>query len=227
MTMTTLKSIAFIFTITLLKSGSNAFIPIVSQKKTTKTFSKASSLSLSMKSSCRRQIIKDAFAAGTFATIFGIVSQPKSVHAAIDACPPKSKNCIVVTWKPPSSQSKSDIISTLREVINAYPREGQNDIDAGGWTIVEDGLESAKMMHIEYKSSGTGFFAKAFNGGKPFVDDLFLELSNANNGDIEVVVRSNSRVGESDFGVNGKRVSYLAAALKNKNWLVDTNVKTG
>jgi uncharacterized protein (DUF1499 family) len=69
---------------------------------------------------------------------------------------------------------------------------------------------------VEYRSSGKGFFAKTFNGGKPFVDDLNVEVDGSGN----VQVRSQSRVGDSDFGVNKKRVDYLAAGLKGKGWTV-------
>lgn len=60
-------------------------------------------------------------------------------------------------------------------------------------------------MRIEYMSSGKGNFAKFFNGGKPFVDDLNMDVED--NG--VVTVRSQSRVGDSDFGVNGKVSSYF------------------
>ena len=69
---------------------------------------------------------------------------------------------------------------------------------------------------MEYRSSGKGFFAKAFNGGKPFVDDLVIEVDASG----KTQVRSQSRVGESDMGVNAKRVSYLAAELKEKGWAI-------
>ena len=45
-------------------------------------------------------------------------------------------------------------------------------MDGGGWAIVKDDLDGSGTAALEYKSAGTGFFAKAFNGGKPFVDDL-------------------------------------------------------
>jgi hypothetical protein len=67
---------------------------------------------------------------------------------------------------------------------------------------------------LEYKSSGKGFFAKGFNGGKPFVDDLIVESSG--NGTFEF--RSSSRIGDSDFGVNSKRLSYIGGLLKGKGW---------
>ena len=53
---------------------------------------------------------------------------------------------------------------------------------------------------LEYRSSGKGTFAKLFNGGKPFIDDLVIESSSSNDGSFEF--RSASRLGDSDFGVN-------------------------
>ena len=95
-------------------------------------------------------------------------------------------------------------------------QEGQNDADKGGWTIVSDDLESSGTAAVEYKS-GIGNFAKYFNGGKPFVDDLKLEIA-----DGVVQVRSSSRVGDSDFKVNQKRLQYLGSALQAKGWTVPT-----
>ena len=34
----------------------------------------------------------------------------------------------------------------------------------------------------------------------------------------QVAVRSASRVGDSDFGVNAKRVNYIAKGLREKGW---------
>lgn len=67
-----------------------------------------------------------------------------------------------------------------------------------------------------YTRSGKGNFAKFFNGGKPFVDDLKLEVEDSG----AVQVKSQSRVGDSDFGVNKKRIDYIAAALASKGWSV-------
>jgi hypothetical protein len=103
----------------------------------------------------------------------------------------------------------------LKDALNAYPQEGQEGgkVDGGGWTIAEDNLDASGTMRVEYRSSGKGNFAKFFNGGKPFVDDLRLEVSGAS-----VQIRSQSRLGDSDFGVNGKRVDYLIGLLKEKGW---------
>ena len=69
---------------------------------------------------------------------------------------------------------------------------------------------------LEYRSSGKGTFAKLFNGGKPFIDDLVIESSSSNDGSFEF--RSASRLGDSDFGVNGKRLAYIGGLLKEKGW---------
>jgi uncharacterized protein (DUF1499 family) len=46
-----------------------------------------------------------------------------------------------------------------------------------------------------------------------FVDDLEIAV-----GAESVAVRSASRIGDSDFGVNAKRINYLAAALRANGW---------
>ena len=75
-----------------------------------------------------------------------------------------------------------------------------------------DELASSGYARLEFKS-GIGNFAKFLNGGKPFVDDLEVLV-----GDSSVSVKSASRIGDSDFGVNAKRLQYLAAALKAQGW---------
>jgi hypothetical protein len=87
----------------------------------------------------------------------------------------------------------------LKQVLSAYPQEGQDNVDGGGWVIAEDDLDSKGTARVEYRSSGKGNFAKFFNAGKPFVDDLLIEVGNG-----AVELRSSSRIGESDFGVNTK-----------------------
>ena len=148
--------------------------------------------------------------ASSFATILAI-SVPSAANA-IDACPKGSKNCLRQTWTPPSATSTADATAQLRDVLNAYPQEGQEDgkVDGGGYSVISDSDGSFKL---EYRSSGKGFFAKTFNGGKPFIDDLVIEPIG---GSFEF--RSASRIGDSDLGVNGKRLSYIGAMLKEKGW---------
>lgn len=80
---------------------------------------------------------------------------------------------------------------------------------------MEDSLSPASSptyARYEFKS-GIGNFAKFFNGGKPFVDDFELSVEEAS-----VCVRSSSRVGDSDLGVNAKRLNFIADALRTKGW---------
>ena len=137
-----------------------------------------------------------------------------SIANAIDACPSGSKNCIRTTWTPPSGSSKADSIASLRKVLESYPQEGQDKVDLGGWTLVEDNFSNGNSR-IEYKS-GIGNFAKFFNGGKPFVDDLKLEISESG----VVEVRSSSRIGDSDLGVNQKRLAFLGNDLRAAGWSI-------
>jgi uncharacterized protein (DUF1499 family) len=81
-----------------------------------------------------------------------------------------------------------------------------------GWRAVQaaiDGLPRTKMisltddyLHVECSSAVFGF-----------VDDLELHLRPAEN---IIAVRSDSRLGRSDFGVNRKRVEGLRAALRQR-----------
>mmetsp|Transcript_6432 Transcript_6432/g.7991 ORF Transcript_6432/g.7991 Transcript_6432/m.7991 type:complete len:190 (+) Transcript_6432:60-629(+) len=161
---------------------------------------------------------RDAFAkvsAGFGVAAALLVQQPSDANA-LELCPPKANNCVRTTWSPPSGSSKDEAVAALRDAIGAYPQAGQSDVDGGGWSIAEDDLDGSGAARVEYKSSGKGNFAKFFNGGKPFVDDLKLEVESSG----VVQVKSQSRVGDSDFGVNKKRVDYLAAALKGKGWSV-------
>ena len=166
--------------------------------------------------STRREALSNFVTAATGAA--AVVVATPSAATAIDACPPGSNNCVRAKWTPPSGTSKADAAKAVRDALNAYPQGGQEGgkVDGGGWAIVKDDLDGSGIAAVEYRSAGTGFFAKAFNAGKPFVDDLKVEIEDSG----VVQIRSASRIGDSDFGVNGKRVDALAAGLKGKGWSV-------
>merc|ERR1719238_2019892 len=115
-------------------------------------------------------------------------------------------------WTFPAGASKTSATSTLKEVLAAYPQEGQAGVDLGGWSVAVDSLADKGYARREFKS-GLGNFARFFNNNKPFVDDLELSVEASS-----VCVRSSSRVGDSDLGVNAKRLNYIAAALRAKGW---------
>jgi hypothetical protein len=173
--------------------------------------------SYSTSASTRRALIS-RLANGAILGVVGTVAvtSGSSPAEALEMCPPKANNCVRTKWTPPPGTSKEEAIASLRDALNAYPQEGQADVDGGGWAIAEDNLAGSGTARIEYKSSGKGNFAKFFNGGKPFVDDLKLEVED--NGVVQV--KSQSRVGDSDFGVNKKRTDYIGNTLKAKGWTV-------
>jgi hypothetical protein len=142
-----------------------------------------------------------------------LVTDAAPAYAALDSCPKGSNNCLTTLWTPPAGTDASAAAAILKKVIESYPVDGQNKVDLGGWTIVDDSFSPGKVASIEYKS-GIGNFAKFFNGGKPFVDDLKLEIGTAG----VVQVRSSSRIGDSDLGVNQKRLVYLADKLRGEGW---------
>jgi len=157
----------------------------------------------------RRDIFNKVASTG-IAVAFVAAASPAN---ALDACPKGSKNCILTKWNPPAGTDAKAAIGTLKKVIESYPQEGQNKADLGGWSAVDGAYAPGSVVSVEY-TSGLGNFAKFLNGGKPFVDDLKLAIGQ----DGAVDVRSSSRIGESDFGVNQKRLSYFVAMLRKEGW---------
>lgn len=145
------------------------------------------------------------------------VAAPLPAVAAVEPCAVGANNChstasAMKPWKWPTGTSRDVAIKELRTVIEAYPKEGQDGVDQGGWSFAVDDLSSKGYARVEFLS-GIGNFAKFFNGGKPFVDDFEVSVE-----DDKVSVRSSSRVGDSDFGVNAKRINYIASGLRAKGW---------
>mmetsp|Transcript_10674 Transcript_10674/g.43155 ORF Transcript_10674/g.43155 Transcript_10674/m.43155 type:complete len:204 (-) Transcript_10674:259-870(-) len=148
-------------------------------------------------------------------------TMPLPSSAAVTACKPGANNCWstassdargIAAWTWPAGQSRAKAVGTLRGALEAYPQAGQASVDLGGWSYAEDALDTTGYARLEFKS-GIGNFAKFFNGGKPFVDDLELSV-----GDSSVAVKSASRVGDSDLGVNSKRLNYIAKYLRDQGW---------
>ena len=140
-----------------------------------------------------------------------------SADVGVKACPRGSNNCWssasnYAPWRWPAGKSRSDALAELKAALDAYPQEGQADVDKGGWVVAEGDLASSGYLRLEFRS-GIGRLAQFFNGGKPFIDDLEVSV-----GDDAVAVRSSSRVGDSDLGVNAKRLNFLSANLRAKGW---------
>mmetsp|Transcript_87722 Transcript_87722/g.248531 ORF Transcript_87722/g.248531 Transcript_87722/m.248531 type:complete len:221 (+) Transcript_87722:70-732(+) len=150
-----------------------------------------------------------------------LVADGASAAGALEPCREGANNCFstsasgknqIPLWSWPKGMSRSDAVASLRTVVEAYPKKGQADVDLGGWSFAVDQLSDKGYARIEFMS-GIGNFARFLNGGKPFVDDFELSIE-----EDRVCVRSSSRVGDSDFGVNAKRINYIAAGLRAQGW---------
>ena len=92
----------------------------------------------------------------------------------------------------------------LEEVINAY-QPGQNGIDGGGFQIMKSDAKGG-YIYAQFESLKNGY-----------IDDLELAVVGGMV-DRAVQVRSSSRVGYLDYGVNAKRLNYIAEALRAVGW---------
>ena len=113
----------------------------------------------------------------------------------------------IPSWKWPSSiESQEVAFDELYQVLKSY-QPGQDGVDGGGFEIKT--YDPAKgYVYVVYEALKNGYY-----------DDVeFAVLPNAAGSDREIQVRSSSRIGYLDFGVNGKRLNYIAKALRAKGW---------
>ena len=138
------------------------------------------------------------------------LKQLGSLDRGLQTCGGRSgKNCLSSTdarskvgyWKWPSSLGREDALAQLQRVLESYPQEGQAGIDGSGWSVAQGSL-SEGYMRVE-------FVSKVYK----FVDDLEFRAEAD-----RVAVRSASREGGYDFGVNQVRLRFFTAALKKEGW---------
>lgn len=106
-------------------------------------------------------------------------------------------------WDTSKLSSRQDAFQQLHEVVKAY-QPGQANIDGGGFNVVTFDPEEG-YIYVQFESLKNGY-----------IDDV--EFAMINKDDNVVQVRSASRLGYLDFGVNAKRINYLANALRQKGW---------
>ncbi|GMH95750.1 hypothetical protein TrVE_jg12735 [Triparma verrucosa] len=99
-------------------------------------------------------------------------------------------------WSPPDKtvNPMQDILETLKE----YP-PGQSRIDKGGYSIIT--LRN-DYLYVQFESLKRGF-----------IDDVEFSIQ-----PLTVQVRSSSRLGFLDLGVNAKRLNYISSSLRSKGW---------
>jgi len=111
-------------------------------------------------------------------------------------------------WIPPfvwpKELDQAAAMRQLQDILEAY-QPGQNDVDGGGFAIQ---TVRPDYIYVQYESLKNGY-----------IDDAeFAIIDNERYGEREVQVRSSSRLGYADFGVNAKRINAIAAALRQKSW---------
>jgi len=116
----------------------------------------------------------------------------------------------IPAWKWPSSfgDNKEMAFLQLEEAVKAY-KPGQNNIDGGGFQIVSSNPEKG-YLYAQFESLKNGY-----------IDDFEFAWIGVNDDKVNnqlVQVRSSSRVGYLDYGVNAKRINYIAKELREKGW---------
>ena len=111
---------------------------------------------------------------------------------------------IIEPWVPPSSLSKAAVAEALSEALASY-KPGQGGIDGAGFKFVTRDTQSG-YFQVQYESLKNGY-----------IDDLELAVVEKGSG-LQVLVRSSSRVGFLDFGVNAKRLNAIGSALGKAGW---------
>ena len=109
---------------------------------------------------------------------------------------------VIPAWSWPKGYDQEKAFAELEQVISAY-KPGQGNIDGGGFEIQKVDAKSG-YIYVQFEALKNGY-----------IDDLELAVVPGKEG---VQVRSSSRVGYLDFGVNAKRLNYLAKALREKGW---------
>jgi len=105
---------------------------------------------------------------------------------------------------PKDLPSQETAFQQLEDVVQRY-EPGQGGIDGGGFAIQKSEPRKG-YLYVQFEALKNGY-----------IDDVeFAVLEGA--GEREVQVRSSSRVGYLDYGVNAKRLNYIARALGEKGW---------
>ena len=149
-----------------------------------------------------------------------LIPQTPIPTSATKPIPKGSSNAIRTTWTAPSTvTSAQQAAADVQAAFEDYPQKGQSGVDKGGWQVADGSLESGKFR-VEF-TSGSGIFAKLLNGGQGFKDDVLVEIQGD---DIpwRAEVRSSSRMGKSDLGVNQKRLQFFVDRMREKGWEAPT-----
>jgi uncharacterized protein (DUF1499 family) len=114
---------------------------------------------------------------------------------------------LIPAWVPPTnkkddeSSRKLNSIDTIAAVMQTY-EPGQGGIDGGGFTVIK---RTDSYLYYQFEALKKGY-----------IDDVEFALIDPKNPLGSIQVRSASRVGVTDFGVNAIRLNYIGNQLKMK-----------
>jgi uncharacterized protein (DUF1499 family) len=146
-----------------------------------------------------------------------------SADIPLSPCPgqPLKKNCWstedtqsrrLARWVPPPNRASAvAILQDIESVINSYPQEGQADVDKGGWKLADRQTNVNGVTYLRYEFTSGRF---------QYVDDLEIRVAEDKKSVVQISVRTASREGGYDFGVNAARIDFIQAALQEKGWTV-------
>lgn len=115
----------------------------------------------------------------------------------------------IPSWTFPKGLTKEEAFRQLEEVLSKYV-PGQGNIDGGGFKVVTVDINIKKYyIYAQFEALKNGY-----------IDDFEVAYIPSLGGDDgnSVQVRSSSRVGYLDFGVNAKRVNYIAKMMRDLGW---------
>ena len=103
----------------------------------------------------------------------------------------------------PNNMDQAAAMAQLKEVLQVY--QPTPKVDGGGFDIK---TATSDYIYVQYESLKNGY-----------IDDVeFAVIKDKRYGERQVQVRSSSRLGYLDYGVNAKRINAIAAALRTKSW---------
>ena len=110
----------------------------------------------------------------------------------------------IPAWKWPEEfgDDSEKAFAQLASTINAY-KPGQSNVDGGGFKVITN---EKGYIYTQFESLKNGY-----------IDDVEFALIEGF-GKKSVQVRSSSRIGYLDFGVNARRLNYIAKDLRAQGW---------
>ena len=111
---------------------------------------------------------------------------------------------VVPAWKWPEEfgDDSEKAFAQLASTINSY-KPGQANVDGGGFKIITN---EKGYIYTQFQSLKNGY-----------IDDVEFALVEGF-GKNSVQLRSSSRIGYLDYGVNAKRLNYIAKDLRAQGW---------